>query len=102
METEDRVLRAALERKRRELERKRGEEELRNLDYVTRKYYLDEEAREWLGRAIGVLFRDYPKMGLEMRRRVVEELAGEITRSGPPRERLENVVRDAVNRCGGG
>jgi|GEM_PF-1740289 len=107
-DTHDIVLQGILRRKHEEwlkeqerLKLRKAEEDLKDLDVVHKDYYIDMESEAWLKSATEFLFKEFPDLDIGTKRRVVGELADEVTIKGPPKEPMKVVVRDTVNKVVG-
>ncbi len=108
VQTHDIVLQGIMKRKREEwlkkqaeLKLKKDEEDLKNLDVVHKDYYIDMESEAWLKSATEFLFKEFSGLGIETKRKIVAQLADEVTIKGPPDGPMKAVVRNAVNRAVG-
>ena len=93
----DLILKGLEERAKRLAEKKEGEEGVKNLKDVKEGYYLDLESDAYLKSAVEVLFKEYPRLKIEKKRKVMERLGDMINNNGPPEKSVKVLVDDLVN-----
>jgi hypothetical protein len=96
-ESRDLILRGLKERARRLAEKKEGEEGVKNLKDIKEDYYLDLESDAYLKSAVDVLFKEYPRLKIEKKRKVMDRLGDMINKTGPPEKSVKVLVDDLVN-----
>ena len=90
------ILAKTIERKRRELARRKAEEDLKDIVPIKKEYWLDDETDAFLKAAARELFEKYPDLPLKRKERVIEMLSDEVEKL--PDRNIKRVVRDLVNR----